>query len=535
MIKIIITILLLSSPVFAFSDVDFDKSSGLDLMNEYGAKYAEKDAIEKLKLLKENYEKLKPSKIPSKVDPIIPKIIHQIWLGPNDMPDLYKYFQSTWKENHPGWEIKVWKDFDIIKENFENVDLYLKSRSYQEASDIARYEILKKYGGLYIDTDIECFANFDDLHHKYDFYANLEPPAINKKRVSILNAMIASVPEHPILTETLSKTRRDWDKIEHIFEEKYSSSWSSFGRSTHHLAVERTMYSFADSVFDFLSDDRVKNYRSVILPSGYNLPVYFVNNIPILNFFSVMIRGKAKLVNQIKKMPETMSIHFHDKENSLIKGKDFWNSLFESKFKGLLYKIYRFKDKFYLSFEGLFKKNFPLNVSYKTSPLIPKVIYLEKGFFDQANINNLKDQWQKINPKFRIKVIDEAFLSQIIPPEIMNLSEKQIRLIGRFYLLLQNGGVFVENSFMPIDLSEFNYKYSYYGSLLSPIDTKDNLHLDLSIIAASKNNPILYNMMLKFSEDQDVNINDLYIEYVYRYASKGLSIVLPGRYFEQKR
>jgi len=301
-----------------FEDVDFDHSSGLDLMEQYSAKYADPNASIKIQILKDNYERLKPSKTPSSSTPIIPKVIHQIWLGTASIPQNYKYYLATWKNYHPGWEFKLWTEKEIIQENFPTMDLFYLARSYQERSDLIRYEILKKYGGLYIDTDIECFANFDELHYKYDFYSNYEPPAINKKRVSILNAMIASVPNHPIISDTLTKIRKNWYKVEEEFEEKYSISKSSFSRSNHHLAVERTMYPFGDAVFDFLGNKQALKYKTIILPSGYNVPVYFVNDIPIINLLSRIFRDKAKLSNQIMLRPETMSVHFHDKESSLM-------------------------------------------------------------------------------------------------------------------------------------------------------------------------------------------------------------------------
>ena len=121
-----------------------------------------------------------------------------------------QYYLETWRKFHPDWEVKLWNEQDIIKENFASMDLYLLAESYQEKSDIMRYEILRRYGGLYIDSDIECLANFDDLHHRYDFYGYMETPVINKHVVNILNGMFASIPNHPILSKTLEKIRKDW-------------------------------------------------------------------------------------------------------------------------------------------------------------------------------------------------------------------------------------------------------------------------------------------------------------------------------------
>ncbi len=529
----------------AFSDVDFEHSSGLDLMKQYSAKYAEPNADVKIKLLKDNYERLKPSKITSSLNPIIPKIIHLIWLGKAALPQNYKYYMETWRYYHPSWEIKLWTEQDILKENFVNMDLYWLARSYQERSDIIRYEILRKYGGLYIDTDIECFANFDDLHHKYDFYTNYEPPAINKKRVSILNAMVASVPNHPILTDTLNNIRKNWKNIEEMFDEKYSSSKSSFARSNHHLAVERTMYPFIDAVFAFLSGPDAEKHRAMILPSGYNVPVYFVNDVPILNLLSRLFRDKAKLSNQIKKQPETMSIHFHDKENSLLHEDYFGNSLFNhSEIKGVSYMLFHLRDKYYLAFRKLFQLNFPTLLSYNVETTIPNIIYLEnEGNLSAKEFDELKNEWQKLNEKMIIKIFRAEEYKTDMPNMFQNFSKEAQKIIARFYLINNSGGVYVSSNFIPANLTEFHYKYSFYGQFKKLNKLNDKLQLDLNIIAASQSHSIIRNFILNLEEKSEkvkqIDVDTIcktYLEYAYRYYElDGKSIIFPEVFFNQKR
>ena len=543
--RIIIISLFLNANAWGFGDVNFDHSSGLDLMQQYSAKYAEPDSEKKLKQLRDNYERLKPSKTPSSTSPIIPKIIHQIWLGPKSIPQNYQYYLATWKMYHPDWQFKLWREEDLVKEKFASMDLFWSARSYQERSDLARYEILKRYGGLYIDTDIECFANFNELHHKYDFYTNFEPPAINKKRVSILNAMIASVPNHPIIENTLTQIRQDWDNIESMFEDVYGNSKSSFARSNHNLAVQRTMYPFADSVFAFLSKADLSKYKSMILPSGYNVPVYFVNNVPIVNFLSRMVRDKSKLSNQIKKQPETMSIHFHDKENSLMSEDYFANSLFNhSEIQGISYMLLNLRDKYYLVFRKLFQLKFPTLMSYNVEPVIPKVIYLENNNnYSAKSMLDLSNKWKNINPGFTVKILSDADLINFIPKTLKNLSPNLTKLIARFYLLQKNGGVYVESDFEPASLAEFNHKYGYYAKLHPLNKLSEKLNLDLSITASTKNHSIISNLLLHLEEkilsSKKINedkIKAIYLEYVYRYYElDGASILFPDAYFNQKR
>jgi len=137
--------------------------------------------------------------------PRIPKIIHQIWLSPDeqqDIPDQFKQFRATWLHYHPDWEYKLWTNKDIEALNLENKQLYDAAINYAERSDIARYEILYRFGGLYIDVDFECLKPFDSFHYLYDFYTGLELPALApflRHLIILPNGLIGCKPKHPIM------------------------------------------------------------------------------------------------------------------------------------------------------------------------------------------------------------------------------------------------------------------------------------------------------------------------------------------------
>lgn len=95
-------------------------------------------------------------------DDVIPKKIHQVWLGGN-IPDNYKRLRDSWIEKNPDWEYKLWVDSDIDSFKLENIDNFNKTNNLGVKSDIFRYEILYRYGGLYVDTDFECLQSFNDL------------------------------------------------------------------------------------------------------------------------------------------------------------------------------------------------------------------------------------------------------------------------------------------------------------------------------------------------------------------------------------
>jgi mannosyltransferase OCH1-like enzyme len=136
----------------------------------------------------------------------IPKKIHQIWLG-SEFPECFKPLQKTWIDKHPDWEYKLWTDKDAELFEFENKDLFRKATNYGEKSDILRYEILHRFGGLYIDVDFECLQSFDILHRSFDFFTGLP----GWRALHLANGLIACIPGHPIMRECIAALRHNYE------------------------------------------------------------------------------------------------------------------------------------------------------------------------------------------------------------------------------------------------------------------------------------------------------------------------------------
>lgn len=94
---------------------------------------------------------------------VIPKIIHYCWFGKNKQPNLIKKCIKSWTKICPEYEIKEWNE-----ENFDiNCCDYVR-QAYEQGkwayvSDYARFYILNKYGGIYVDTDVQFLKKLDDL------------------------------------------------------------------------------------------------------------------------------------------------------------------------------------------------------------------------------------------------------------------------------------------------------------------------------------------------------------------------------------
>lgn len=128
----------------------------------------------------------------------IPKIIHQIWLG-GELPAKYKVYCNSWKIKHPDWQYKLWTDDDVKNIFITRKNLYDSATNLGMKSDILRYEILKQYGGLYVDTDFECIKNIEYLSY-LDLYAGVGYDT----HPQLYIGLIASVPNHPIIQNAIN-------------------------------------------------------------------------------------------------------------------------------------------------------------------------------------------------------------------------------------------------------------------------------------------------------------------------------------------
>jgi len=97
----------------------------------------------------------------SRPQSLIPRIIHQTWFGQSPVPERLLANQATWKHHHPNWELRFWTD-DTIPELINQAAFDILTIPAQK-SHLVRYELLHRYGGVYVDLDVECKRPLDDL------------------------------------------------------------------------------------------------------------------------------------------------------------------------------------------------------------------------------------------------------------------------------------------------------------------------------------------------------------------------------------
>jgi hypothetical protein len=62
-------------------------------------------------------------------------------------------------KHNPGWRYILWDEQKLANVKMINKDLFNKEDKYDCKSDISRLEILNKFGGYYIDSDVEWLGS----------------------------------------------------------------------------------------------------------------------------------------------------------------------------------------------------------------------------------------------------------------------------------------------------------------------------------------------------------------------------------------
>jgi FkbM family methyltransferase len=127
----------------------------------------------------------------------IPPTFHAIWVGSSELPSAFEATKASWTSRHPGWTFRLWRDADLRW--LLNQGLFDRAPSPAQKADIARYEILRRYGGVYVDVDMECLRPLTPLLAETNFLAGRQ----DQRFVAI--GILGSSPDHPLLEEAISR------------------------------------------------------------------------------------------------------------------------------------------------------------------------------------------------------------------------------------------------------------------------------------------------------------------------------------------
>jgi mannosyltransferase OCH1-like enzyme len=507
-------------------DVDFMQS--MTDGNPEGRKFLTSDPKRSnyLKILHDNYEAKKPSKMPYSPTPLIPKVMHQIWDG--DVPPLYQNYLDECRKLHPDWEFKIWGDKEIDALNMEYRNLYDKVRSYAAKADVLRYEFLYRLGGVYRDMDVKCLVPIDDLVHKYDFFIAAEGPFVFKYPV-LNNGIIGAAPKSKIFKNTLEFMDNNIDKNLQNWDLDYKNN------EIHAFAVDNTMVPLTHEVLDNLSlDDKI-----IVLPPSYFIPIR------VDNHKYSRIHRKRKIFEYYiddcfySFKPETVMWHNDGKVDiSFARSKILkWGSIYDNGVE-VIKKLSPDQHKIFNLFEKVHNTNFQ-NVKLNKVSKIP--LMLNFIVFDQDEVsvlNNNLSGWKRLNANFEISVWDKAKIFKEFP-ELANLdvNSENLRFLIGLKVIEKFGGHYADfRAIAHKPIFELGNKYNFYAGMMPVTKLTSKIFLSHKLIGANAHHPIFIKTLsqIDISSIESVNKLDevLTLEVYKNIYLDGQNIILPAIYFE---
>lgn len=469
---------------FAFSaNAAYNNILDVDFMQSMtdGNRFAREIMLENPKLtktLQDQYEAKKPSKMLYNDQPLIPKVMHHVWDG--DIPPLYQNYLNECKKLHPDWEFKFWSDKEVRALGLEYQDLYDKMRNYSGRSDIARYEILYRFGGVYRDLDVKCFRPIDDLNHKYEFYAPIEFPVLHwEQRLSVNNGIIGTKAAHPILKRTLEIIKEELDEAWIKFDQDQELERHSF------MVAKTSMLPLTDA---FLQKGQDKD---IAMPTSYFFSLSRVkyNNLKQV-FIDLISAGRAPRAFSFLEHESLMQHNFRKKEIYNVNFKD-GNEINDPKIRRLFNKLAPSDRRIYKVFAHLYELLNPENISWSRTSKIPQIIhFVALSNEELSELNKNLATWKILNGDFEIKIWDKAAVTK----EFSDISFEEVPDNLHFYIglkiLEKFGGSYAHYKTVPYrPIFELANKYNFYAAL-RPLTTKE-LSLSQKLVGASKMHPII--------------------------------------------
>ena len=96
-------------------------------------------------------------------DTKIPKIIHYMWLGERPKNEEIMQNIESWKKYNPDFEIIEWNDTNLKLDTCPFMVETIENKKYGFTADWVRLYGIKKFGGIWLDTDVEVIKPFGEL------------------------------------------------------------------------------------------------------------------------------------------------------------------------------------------------------------------------------------------------------------------------------------------------------------------------------------------------------------------------------------
>ena len=130
----------------------------------------------------------------------IPRVLHFIWLG-KTVPANKLRLMRTWLQQHPGWQVRVWRDEHVAQ--LQSAFVIGLCDDPKQKADVARYEIVWRYGGVYVDMDFESIRSLEAVVRGgwSGVVCHESPPPVDQHSLS--NGFFAFTQGHPAMRRAM--------------------------------------------------------------------------------------------------------------------------------------------------------------------------------------------------------------------------------------------------------------------------------------------------------------------------------------------
>jgi len=174
---------------------------------------------------------------------MIPKRIHQIWIGNKPAPVDW---MASWSNKNSDYSYFFWNENSLASLQFVNQKLVDQIQDLNGKCDVMRYEILYQFGGIFCDADTECINPLDDFLLDNDFFSCYEHERMQPGQIAV--STMGCVKSCQLMKLAIEEL--------HVTEYQGEASWVFCGPK-------------------FLTNLIIKhNYMATIYPSYYFLPVH---------------------------------------------------------------------------------------------------------------------------------------------------------------------------------------------------------------------------------------------------------------------
>jgi FkbM family methyltransferase len=221
---------------------------------------------------------------------MIPKVIHYCWFGNNAKTPLINDCISSWKRQLTDYKFVEWNEdnYPIIHPFAKEA---YKAKKWAFLADYARFDILYREGGIYLDTDMYLLKNLDTLLSNACFFGYED---IN----TISFGIIGAEKEHPAIEDCLSA----YDKL------PFSINLPPITTILNNILVENknliTVYP-VEYFYALPLSKRGHNFHDYITPKSYAVHLWNASWFNEWQLFENGFKSEALAIvrNKLKKQP----------------------------------------------------------------------------------------------------------------------------------------------------------------------------------------------------------------------------------------